>query len=76
MDSKCRYLFVPDLYKFEESYEVVASNADEAVKIAYERMCCNCYLSVFGLNRFGLVFIGFVAFRENEEPTWLVDKEV
>ena len=76
MDSKFRYLFVPDLYKFEQSFDVLASNADEALKIADEQMCCNCNLSVFGVNRFGLVFIGFCAFRENKEPTWITDKKV
>ena len=71
MDSMCRYLFVPDLCNFEQSFDVFASNADDAAKIAYELMCCDCDLSVFGFNRFGLVFIGCVSFRENEEPTWL-----
>ena len=61
-----KYLFVPDLYKFEEEFESEGENCIDAIKKVEEIMCLNVSLSVFKRMSYGLQLVGVVTLFEGK----------
>ena len=61
-----KYLFVPDLVKFDQSFAIEAENIDLAMKKANEELCCNVDCSCFQILPYELLCLGKAEFFEGE----------
>ena len=65
------FLFVPDVFKFEEAFDIEADDLQEAIEKADEEMSCNCLLQVFESHPFSLHFCGVVEIAEGKSPQFV-----
>ena len=59
-----KYIFVPDLWKFEEAFKAEGENCVDAIKKVDEFMCLNCAFSVFIIEPYGFRYIGHIEIFE------------
>ena len=71
-----KYLFVPDIFKYEEEFIIEGDCIEDTVKQAQEECPINCIFAVYKLGLFGLLYLGLLRLEEGKPPEWIIDSQL
>ncbi len=71
-----KYIFVPDLWKWEEEFEAEGENCVDAIKKVDEIMCLNISLTVWKKTSYGIHHVGVLTLFEGKIEFFRPIKEV
>lgn len=68
-----KFLFTPDIFKYEEEFILEADSIHEIFEKVNEEMSCNCVLAMYCIEERGLIYIGLLELSEGEHPHFIDD---